>query len=505
MAPMDDEQLEFQQQVEKIKSWWSSPRFESVKRPYSAESIVSKQGTFMTTYRSNMQAQKLWTLLKQNKVNRTTSYTFGALDPIQTVDQQLIYLSGSSIDKVDYLFRTQLFYDRKQREERVAMTPDQREKIPNVDYLKPIIVDVGHGGIATIMKLTKMCVERGAAGIHVEDQPASSKKYENRTGNIIIPTAEHINRLVAVRAQCDIMGVENLVTAHTRAISATCITSNVDSRDHPFILGTTNPTLKPLSTVLLEAESQGIQGSALQRIHDEWIENADLKCYSMAVVEELIRNDSADLVDDFLNDTRLKSHKESRFIAQEKYRVNVFWDWDIPRDRDGFFRYGGSTEAAIARSIDYTDYADMLWMETEKSALQQAQKFARYILAASPQSLLCYHISPSFNWDTTGLADRDIRSYMDQLTKLGYVWQFITLDGIHPHALATDLFTRYDKKKDIYHHAPYDHHKNQHHNVDILPHQKWLSANYIDKAMKLVAGDTTTAIDKDGTEEQFNG
>jgi isocitrate lyase len=170
MAPIDQEQLEFQQQVEKIKSWWSSPRFESVKRPYSAESIVSKQGTLMTTYRSNTQAQKLWTLLKLNKHTKNTSYTFSALDPIKTVHQQLVYVSGTSIntlpDKVDHLFRTQLFHDRKQREERLAMEPHKREKIANIDYLKPIVVNMGYGGTISIMKCTKMLVERGAAGIH---------------------------------------------------------------------------------------------------------------------------------------------------------------------------------------------------------------------------------------------------------------------------------------------------------------------------------------------------
>jgi isocitrate lyase len=232
----------------------------------------------------------------------------------------------------------------------------------------------------------------------VEDQQVTPKEYQDIAGKVIIPTSEYINRLVAVRAQCDIMGVETLVIAQTNAESATYITSNIDPRDHPFILGTTNPTLKPLSKVLLEAESKGIQGSALQQVQDKWVENADLKCYGLAVVEELVRNNKADVIDDFLNDIRSKSNEESCLIAKEKYGVVVFWDWNIPRDRNGFFCYKGGNETATARSVDCADYADMLWMETKRPTLQQAQKFARYVLAANPQALLCYNISSSYNW-----------------------------------------------------------------------------------------------------------
>ena len=71
------------QKVEKVKQWWASPRFKLVKRPYTAEQIVSKRGTIPTEYRSNLQAKKLWQILQQNKRTGHTSHTFGALDPVQ--------------------------------------------------------------------------------------------------------------------------------------------------------------------------------------------------------------------------------------------------------------------------------------------------------------------------------------------------------------------------------------------------------------------------------------
>lgn len=58
-------------------------------------------------------------------------------------------------NKVDHLFRAQLFHDRKQREDRLNRSPAERSSLPVTDFLRPIVADAdsGHGGITAIMKL----------------------------------------------------------------------------------------------------------------------------------------------------------------------------------------------------------------------------------------------------------------------------------------------------------------------------------------------------------------
>lgn len=55
----------FDDQVAQVKQWWNSARYKDIKRPYSAESVVSKRGTLTQSYPSSLMAQKLFKLLQE--------------------------------------------------------------------------------------------------------------------------------------------------------------------------------------------------------------------------------------------------------------------------------------------------------------------------------------------------------------------------------------------------------------------------------------------------------
>jgi isocitrate lyase len=56
--------------------------------------------------------------------------------------------------------------------------------------------------------------------------------------------------------------------------------------------------------------------------------------------------------------------------------------------------------------------------------------------------MLAYNLSPSFNWDTTGMTDEEMRAFPEELGKLGFVFNFITYGGHQIDGLAAEEFAR---------------------------------------------------------------
>ncbi len=100
------------------------------------------------------------------------------------------------------------------------------------------------------------------------------------------------------------------------------------------------------------------------------------------------------------------------------------------RTSEGFYRVKAGIDQAISRGLAYAPYADLIWCETAKPCLEEAKKFADAIHAQYPDQLLAYNCSPSFNWKKN-LDDATIAKFQQELSNMGYKYQFITLAGIH--------------------------------------------------------------------------
>jgi isocitrate lyase len=133
---------------------------------------------------------------------------------------------------------------------------------------------------------------------------------------------------------------------------------------------------------------------------------------------------------------RTDAHSAGLITSDADERDHAFLTGE--RTIEGFHRFRGGLEAAIARGLAYAPYADLVWCETSTPDIGEAREFAEAIRAEYPGKLLAYNCSPSFNWRAK-LDESTIASFQQQLGAMGYAFQFVTLAGFH--SLNYGMFT----------------------------------------------------------------
>jgi isocitrate lyase len=403
-------------------------------------------------------------------------------------------------DEAASIVRALITADKNQHFLRSHMTPDQRAASPEHDY-RPFIIadaDTGHGGDAHVRNLIRRFVEVGVPGYHIEDQKPGVKKCGHQGGKVLVSENEQIQRLNAARFQLDIMGVPGIIVARTDAEAATLLDGCADERDQPFILGVTNldvpsykavflaihrkffeagvdevrghlmfnmsaeeyraanvwlaqaglePVISDAAAAYRKSGSENIEpvlDKVLGRCLDKWQEAADLKTYQEAVAEAITFRMSQGESFELDREQWLQlSKRASWYDARERARameIDAPWNCELAKTPDGYYQVRGGLEYAIAKSLAAAPFADLLWMETKTAHLPEAQAFAEAIHAEFPDKMLAYNLSPSFNWDTTGMSEEEMRQFPEELGKLGFVFNFITYGGHQIDGLASEEF-----------------------------------------------------------------
>jgi isocitrate lyase len=275
--------------------------------------------------------------------------------------------------------------------------------------------EAGFGGHLNAFELMKDMIEAGAAGVHFEDQLSSAKKCGHMGGKVLVPTREFEQKLTAARLAADVLDVPTFVIARTDANSAKLITSDVDERDHEF------------------------------------------------------------LVDE--------------------------------RTSEGFYRFKGGIEAAIARGLAFAPYADVLWCETAHPDLDEARRFAEAVHARFPGKLLAYNCSPSFNW-RAHLDDDTIARFQRELGAMGYKFQFVTLAGFHAVNHSMFELARGYRESGMAAYSELQEREFENEKTagyKAVKHQSFVGAGYFDQVAQVISHglSSTTALAGSTEEEQF--
>lgn len=398
------------------------------------------------------------------------------------------------------LVRALLTADRNQHFARSRMTAAERATTPEVDF-RPFIIadaDTGHGGDAHVRNLIRRFVEAGVPGYHIEDQKPGVKKCGHQGGKVLVAEDEQIKRLNAARFQLDVMRVPGLLVARTDAESATFLENRGDERDQPFILGATRTDLPSYKagmlaifkqfhhhgveevlghrlfslsdaewkaaeawlkraglTSMIEESSEAYLASRIKSVDamldpivtqylERWQSEAGLKTYRDAVADVIeFRRTEGEPPKMDRTDWLAFAHRASLYEAQKvahSLGLQATWDCELPKTPEGYYQIQSGIDYAIAKSLAAAPFADLLWMETKTADLADAKVFADAIHAEFPDKMLAYNLSPSFNWDTTGMTNDEMRRFPDELGKMGFVFNFITYGGHQIDGLAGEEF-----------------------------------------------------------------
>ncbi|MCQ8897328.1 isocitrate lyase [Limnobacter humi] len=179
------------------------------------------------------------------------------------------------------------------------------------------------------------------------------------------------------------------------------------------------------------------------------------------------------------------------------------------RTAEGFYRVKNGLEQAISRGIAYAPYADLVWCETGTPDIGFAREFAQAVLAKNPGKLLSYNCSPSFNWKKN-LNDSQIASFQEELSALGYKYQFITLAGIHVNWYNTFQFAHaYARGEGMKHYVNMVQEPEfaaREKGYTFVSHQQEVGAGYFDDVTTVIQGgaSSVTALTGSTEEEQFH-
>ncbi|MFI5299631.1 MAG: isocitrate lyase, partial [Polyangiales bacterium] len=228
-------------------------RFAGIQRPYSAADVARLRGSVKIEHTlARRGAKKLWELLHSDDY----VHALGAISGGQAVQMaraglKAIYVSGWQV-AADANSAGQMYPDQSlypvdsvpKHVTRINASLARADQIESAeghvsrDWFLPLIADAeaGFGGPLNAHELMKSMIQAGAAGVHFEDQLASEKKCGHMGGKVLVPGSQFIRSLVAARLAADVCDTPTLVIARTDADSAKLLTSDIDERDHPFII-----------------------------------------------------------------------------------------------------------------------------------------------------------------------------------------------------------------------------------------------------------------------------
>jgi isocitrate lyase len=222
------------------------------------------------------------------------------------------------------------------------------------------------------------------------------------------------------------------------------ITDIIDSRDHKYVQGATVP-IKSLRETLKEAAEDGSPN--LLTIRAEWIKSAKLCTFDEAVKASASESEYSAYTTKL--GSGIKSLTEMRAAAKETVSKEIFFDWDLPRSREGQFFYKSGVSAIVERALLAAPLGDVTWARMDTPKWEDIVSFHTQVRKVFPDRIFAFGYTGDYDYPKAGFSLEAVKSFPSDLAKLGVSWQVQPIWALQGINFETEKFAKLWRERGI--------------------------------------------------------
>ena len=222
------------------------------------------------------------------------------------------------------------------------------------------------------------------------------------------------------------------------------ITDVIDARDHKYVQGATVP-VKSLQHTLKEAAEAGAPN--LLSVRADWIKSAKLCTFDEAVKMAASESEYSTYVTKV--GSGIKSLKERREIAKATVSKEVFFDWDLPRSREGQFFYKSCVPAIVERALLAAPLGDVTWARMDMPNWDDLVSFHTQVRKVFPDRLFAFGYTGDYDYPKAGFSPEAVKSFPSDLAKMGVAWQVQPIWALQGLNYQTEKFAKLWRERGI--------------------------------------------------------